>query len=86
MDTLPILLRIAAALEKIAAKAERSDTTPLIPFKDIQTFYPAITPSMIRDACNISPRGPRKFKDGIVSLREVEAWILREEKAKGVRQ
>jgi hypothetical protein len=82
--TLPILERIASALERIAATSERPESM-LLSFEDVPKHYPAISERAITDACS-KPNGPRRFKPRVVSTREIEAWIQREEKSKGPRQ
>lgn len=78
------LQRIATALERIADSAS-GPKARLLHFSEVPSVYPRITERMIRDACNVQPDGPRKFKDAIVSTEEIDAWIVREAKKRGVR-
>ena len=58
--------------------------TRVFTYDQVEKEYPNITARMIRDAC-AEPDGPRRFRPGLVSEREIDAWILREEKKQGVR-
>ena len=58
--------------------------TRLFTYEEVEKEYKNISARMIQDACSRAD-GPRKFKPGIVSEHEIDAWIIREEKKNGVR-
>jgi hypothetical protein len=59
--------------------------TRIFTYAEVEKEYRNITARMIQDAC-AKTDGPRKFRDGLVSEHEIDAWIRREEAKKGVRE
>ncbi len=80
LSDLSLILDKLARIEAALSKPE----TRILRFDEVNRFYPNITEREIRSACS-SPRGPRKFKRGHVTTREIESWIKREEQRVGVR-
>lgn len=78
------LTLVVDKLERIEAALAKPKATLILKFSEVPAHYPNITEREIRSAC-ASQRGPRKFKRGHVSDREIEAWIVREEQKQGVR-
>lgn len=83
----PRLSDLSLVLDKLArieAALAKPETTLIISFSEVQHYYPRITPRELRAAC-ADTDGPRKFKPGHVSIREIEAWIKRREQDQGQR-
>lgn len=80
LSDLTLVLDKLERIERLLAKPE----TRILRFDEVERFYPNITEREIRAAC-ASLNGPRKFKRGHVTTREIEMWIKREEQRVGVR-
>lgn len=80
LSDLTLVLDKLARIERLLEKPE----TRILRYDEVPRFYPNITEREIRSAC-ASVNGPRKFKRGHVTTREIEAWIKREEQKVGVR-